>query len=60
MESFFAVLKTECFHGQSFTDAKALRATIDEYIGYYNTKRISTTLGGLTPLQCRGKHAQAT
>ncbi|WP_373888397.1 IS3 family transposase [Massilia sp. 9I] len=31
-----------------------------EYIGYYNTKRISTTLGGLTPLQCRGKHAQAT
>ncbi|WP_193747472.1 IS3 family transposase, partial [Cellvibrio sp. OA-2007] len=53
MESFFAVLKTECFHRQSFPDAKALRATIDEYIGYYNTKRISTALGGLTPLQCR-------
>lgn len=60
MESFFAVLKTECFHRQSFPDAKALRATIDEYIGYYNTKRISTALGGLTPLQCRIKHTQAT
>lgn len=60
MESFFAVLKTECFHRQSFTDAKALRATIDAYIAYYNTKRISTALSGLTPLQCRTRHAQAT
>jgi len=60
MESFFAVLKTECFHRQSFTDTNELRATIDDYIGYYNTKRISTALGGLTPLQCRIKHAQAT
>lgn len=59
MESFFAVLKTECFHKQKFADASELMATIDEYIQYYNTKRISTVLGGLTPLQCRVKLAQA-
>lgn len=60
MESFFAVLKTECFHKHKFADATALMATIDEYIQYYNTKRISTVLGGLTPLQCRIKLAQVT
>ena len=58
IESFFAVLKTECFHMHRFADANALTSTIDEYIEYYNTKRISTVLGGLTPLQCRIKHAQ--
>ena len=59
MESFFAVLKTECFHKQKFADASALTDTINEYIQYYNTKRISVVLGGLTPRQCRIKHAQA-
>lgn len=59
MESFFGVLKAECFHKQTFADANALMATIDEYIEYYNTKRISNVLGGLTPLQCSVKHAQA-
>lgn len=59
MESFFAVLKTECFHKQKFADIDALKATIREYIKYYNTKRISMGLGGLTPVQFRRKHAQA-
>jgi putative transposase len=59
MESFFAVLKTECFHKQQFTDISTLKATLREYIEYYNAERISTVLGGLTPLQCRVKHAQA-
>lgn len=59
MESFFAVLKSECFYKQKFTDIGALKATIREYIQYYNTKRVSTRLGGLTPVQYRAKHAQA-
>jgi len=56
MESFFAVLKTECFHGQKFADIEALMATIDKYIRYYNTARITTGLHGLTPVQYRVKH----
>jgi putative transposase len=59
MESFFAVLKTECFHKHKFADIKALKATINKYIQYYNTQRISMVLGGLTPLQYRAKHTQA-
>jgi putative transposase len=59
MESFFAVLKTECIHKHKFADAASLISTIREYIQYYNTKRISTVLGGLTPAQCRVRHAQA-
>jgi putative transposase len=58
MESFFAVLKTECFHKQKFADIAALKVTIHEYVRYYNTVRISTRLGGLTPVQYRVKHAQ--
>lgn len=59
MESFFAVLKTECYHKHKFIDANALIDVINEYIDYYNTKRISTVLGGLTPFQYRIKLAQA-
>lgn len=59
MESFFAVLKTECFHKQKFADVEALKATIHEYIQYYNTARITIGLGGLTPVQYRVKHTQA-
>lgn len=58
METFFAVFKTECFHKQKFDSMDALQGTIDEYIQYYNTQRISTVLGGLTPSQSRAKHAQ--
>jgi len=59
MESFFAVLKTECYHKRTFTDVDELMSVINEYIGYYNTERISTVLGGLTPFQYRIKFAQA-
>lgn len=59
MESFFAVLKTECFHKQKFADINVLKATVHEYIRYYNTERISTNLGGLTPVQHRVNHAKA-
>lgn len=59
MESFFAVLKTECFHRQKFADISALKAAIHDYIRYYNAERISTVLGGLTPYQYRVRHTQA-
>ncbi|SMY17468.1 Integrase core domain protein [Photobacterium aquimaris] len=39
-ENFFALLKIEMYHGKHFKDADALIEQIDEYIEYYNTKRI--------------------
>ena len=57
IESFFAVLKTECFHQRKFESIEALRSTVDTFIQYYNTRRISNKLGGLTPVQYRLRHA---
>lgn len=57
MESFFAVLKTEFFHLQKFTSTEELQAGIAEYIEYYNTERIKTRLGGLTPVAYRNQHS---
>ncbi|MFV0447380.1 MAG: IS3 family transposase, partial [Vibrio sp.] len=58
-ENFFALLKTEMYHGQSFTDADELIANIEEYIEYYNTKRIKVKFKGLTPIEYRNQALQA-
>jgi transposase InsO family protein len=68
MESANGTLKVECVHGVRFkTRAEAERAII-EYIGYYNTERIHSSLGYVTPIECErrwraegksvGKHAR--
>ena len=49
MESANGTVKVECVHGVHFkTRAEAARALI-EYFGYYNTERIHSSLGYLTP-----------
>ncbi|CAM3877275.1 IS3 family transposase [Parendozoicomonas haliclonae] len=58
-ENFFGLLKTEMFHGQKFKDADELIEKIDEYITYYNTRRIKVKLKGLTPAECRSQALQA-
>lgn len=57
MESFFAVLKTEYFHLNTFGSAEELEAGVTEYIQYYNTERIKMKLGGLTPEAYRNRLA---
>ena len=58
MENFFGHLKEECFHHGTFADADALTAAIHDYIEWYNTERISTTLQDMSPVQYRA-HALA-
>nr|PMK20654.1 transposase [Vibrio cyclitrophicus] len=58
-ENFFALLKTEMYHNQSFEDADALIEQIKEYIEYYNTKRIKVKLKGLTPIEYRTQALKA-
>ncbi|QFI37019.1 IS3 family transposase [Moritella marina ATCC 15381] len=43
-ENFFGLLKTEMYHRQNFKDADELIEKLDEYIEYYNTKRIKVKL----------------
>lgn len=50
VESFFRTMKTESFKGIDFKSPHELRMTLARYIdGYYNTKRLHTSLGFNTP-----------
>jgi putative transposase len=53
MESFFAVLKSELFHPNSFNTRQSLQDGIKDYIHYYNHQRIKMKLKGLSPVQYR-------
>lgn len=59
MESFFAILKTECFHNRSFVSIEELEAEIHEYIRYYNHERLSLNLKKLSPVAYRTQFATA-
>ena len=53
MESFFGILKSECFYGEEFNSIDELEQTVKEYIHYYNHERIKVKLKGLSPVQYR-------
>jgi putative transposase len=53
MESFFGLLKTEFFHPSRFESIAQLQDGIRRYIRYYNHKRITLKLNGLSPVEYR-------
>ena len=55
MEGFWGILKRERYYGKRFTDRDTLVKMIEDYIDYYNTKRLQRNLGILTPIE---KHTQ--
>ena len=57
IESFFGIMKSEMFYGQenNYKDIKELKEAIEEYIDYYNNKRIKVKLKGLTPALYRNQ-----
>ena len=57
MEQFFGKMKNEMFYGheKEFTSLKQLSETMKEYIKYYNEKRITIKLKGLTPCEARAR-----
>jgi hypothetical protein len=51
MESFWATLKTECFHDQIPLNLKQAQATLFDYIEtFYNPVRLHSSLGYLSPI----------
>jgi transposase InsO family protein len=49
-ESFFATIKTELIHRRAWPTRKAATSAIFDYIeGWYNTRRLHSTLGYLSP-----------
>ena len=53
MEGFWGILKRERYYGKRFRDKESLVKMIEDYIYYYNNKRLQRNLGVLTP---REKH----
>ncbi|WP_285112662.1 IS3 family transposase [Leclercia adecarboxylata] len=52
-ECFFGTLKSECFYLSKFKDIDELKEAIEDYIQYYNTRRISLKFNGLSPVEYR-------
>lgn len=51
MEGFWGILKRERYYGKRFTDKASLVKMIEDYIYYYNNKRLQRNLGVLTPME---------
>ena len=59
MESFFAMLKTECFYNAGELTVDELMKQIDDYMDYYNRERCSLKLKKLSPVAYRTQLAQS-
>ena len=51
MEGFWGILKRERYYGRRFTSKQELVQMIENYIRYYNTRRVQRNLGVLTPME---------
>lgn len=54
-ENFFGHLKEELFHHNRFDTVDEFTTALDDYLNWYNTTRISTTLKGLSPAEYRAQ-----
>jgi transposase InsO family protein len=53
IESFFGILKSEFLYTQQFENIEQFKVELEEYIKYYNHKRIKAKLKGMSPVQYR-------
>jgi transposase InsO family protein len=51
MEGFWGILKRERYYGCRFTSRQELVQMIEDYIVYYNTRRLQRGLNVLTPME---------
>ena len=59
-ESFFAALKNEMYHRQTFTTRAQARFAVADYIEvFYNRTRLHSTLGYRTPAEVMADHLSA-
>lgn len=53
MENFFGLLKSELLYLQEFESMEHFERELEEYIYYYNHKRIKAKLKDLSPVEYR-------
>lgn len=54
-ENFFGHLKEELFNHARFESVEEFTGALEHYIEWYNNSRISTALGGLSPVEYRAQ-----
>lgn len=59
MEGFWGIIKRERYYGKRFTSRDSVVEMIEEYIDYYNNKRLQRNLGVLTPIEKNKTYLQA-
>ena len=52
-ENFFGIMKSELLYAENFESPETFIKALDEYIYYYNNKRIKLRLNGKSPVQYR-------
>ena len=55
IENFFGLLKSELLYLQDFDSMEHFKSELEDYLDYYNNRRIKTKLKGLTPAQHRSQ-----
>lgn len=55
MEGFWGILKRERYYGRRFTSRDALARMIQDYIVYYNFRRLQRGLGVRTPMEAHDR-----
>ena len=60
MENFFGLLKSELLYLQEFESMEHFIKELEEYIEYYNHKRIKEKLKGLSPVDYRIQSLKAS
>ena len=59
MEGFWGILKREMYYGRKFNKREMLVKAIENYIDYYNNKRIQRKLHLMTPLEFHDQYQTA-
>ncbi|QMD22428.1 IS3 family transposase [Escherichia coli] len=59
MENFFGHLKEEMYYHRDYRSVEELENAVNEYITYWNQKRIKLSLGGLSPVEYRTEYQKA-
>lgn len=53
VENFFGIMKSELLYAEKFESVEAFMKVLEEYVDYYNDKRIKSRLKGKNPVQYR-------
>ena len=51
MEGFWGIIKRERYYGKKFASRESVVEMIENYIEYYNNRRLQRNLGILTPME---------